>query len=50
MEAEFISGAADIETKWAEYVATMDKMGIADVLKVYQAAYDRWNTAMAALE
>ncbi|MBQ8230980.1 MAG: hypothetical protein IJZ34_03480 [Lachnospiraceae bacterium] len=50
MEAEFITGAADIETKWDEYVATIEKMGIADVLEVYQAAYDRWNTAMAAIE
>ena len=50
MEAEFITGAADIETKWDEYVATVEKMGIADVLKVYQDAYDRWNTAMDAVE
>ena len=50
MEAEFITGAADIEAKWDEYVATVEKMGIADVLKVYQAAYDRWNAAMDAVE
>ena len=50
MEAEFISGASDIDTKWDEYVATIEKMGVADVLAVYQAAYDRWNTAMAAIE
>lgn len=50
MEAEFISGAADIETEWDNYVATLDKMGIADVLKVYQDAYDRWNAAIAVLD
>lgn len=50
MEAEFITGASDIETKWNEYVATIEKMGVADVLAVYQAAYDRWNAAMSVLE
>jgi len=50
MEAEFITGAANIDEKWDEYVATVEKMGIADVLAVYQAAYDRWNTAMDVLE
>lgn len=49
MEAEFISGAADIETKWDEYVSTIEKMGINEVLKVYQTAYDRWNEALNAL-
>ena len=48
MEAEFITGAADIEAKWDEYVATIEKMGVEDVMKVYQAAYDRWNAAMEA--
>lgn len=50
MEAEFITGASDIEAKWDEYVTTIEKMGVADVLKVYQAAYDRWNTAMDAIK
>lgn len=47
MEAEFISGASDIDEKWDEYVKTFEKMGIAEVLEVYQAAYDRFNEAMA---
>ena len=50
MEAEFVTGASDIDAKWDEYVATIEKMGVADVLEVYQAAYDRWNTAMASME
>lgn len=49
MEAEFISGASDIDSKWDEYVATLEKMGAAEVLEVYQAAYDRFNTALNAL-
>jgi len=50
MEAEFITGVKDIESNWAEYVATVEKMGIQDVLKVYQTAYDRFNEAMSALD
>lgn len=46
MEAEFISGAADIATQWDTYVDTIEKMGLDEVLKVYQDAYDRWLTAM----
>ena len=42
MRAQFITGAVDIETGWDTYLKTLDDMGIADVLKVYQAAYDRW--------
>lgn len=42
MQAKFISGIVDIETGWDDYVKTLDKMGLQDVLKVFQAAYDRW--------
>ena len=42
MEAKFITGIVDIETGWEEYLATLEKMGLQEVLKVYQAAYDRW--------
>lgn len=49
MEAEFISGASDIDEKWDEYVATIEAMGAADVLAVYQASYDRFNEAMNAI-
>ena len=43
MKAKFISGVKDIEKDWDEYCSTLEKMGINDVLEVYQAAYDRWN-------
>ena len=43
MRGKFITGVADINTGWDEYVARINKMGIDDVLKVYQAACDRWN-------
>lgn len=42
MAAEFITGVTDIEANWEAYCAELDKMGIADVVEVYQAAYDRF--------
>lgn len=50
MEAKFITGVADIESEWDAYVAECERMGLSEVLEVYQAAYDRWNQALAALE
>ena len=50
MEAEFITGVSDIDAKWDEYVATLEKMGAAEVLEVYQMAYDRFQTALNALK
>lgn len=42
MCSKFITGVVDIETGWADYCATLEKMGIEEVLKAYQSAYDRW--------
>lgn len=46
MYAAFITGNKDIDAEWNNYVNTLKKMGIEDVIEVYQAAYDRWNTAL----
>ena len=45
MEGKFITGIMDIESGWDEYCATLEKMGVQDVIEVYQAAYDRFNGA-----
>lgn len=37
----WILGSADIEEEWDDYLATLDSMGLSDVLEVMQAAYDR---------
>lgn len=50
MSAAFISGKKDIEKDWDEYLASFEKMNLGKVLEAYQAAYDRWNTALASLE
>ncbi|MBR3811266.1 MAG: hypothetical protein IKJ16_02910 [Agathobacter sp.] len=39
--AKFITGEWSIEQSWDSYVAELDKMGLKDVIGVYQAAYDR---------
>ena len=41
MEVKFITGEADIDAAWDEYVATLQKMGVDDVIAVKQAAYER---------
>ncbi len=46
MQAKFITGVADIEKEWDAYVAECEKMGLAEVLEVYQASYDRWKDAL----
>ena len=49
MKSEFITGVTDIESGWDAYVAECEKMGLQDVLEVYQASFDRWNEALNAL-
>ena len=39
--AKFITGEADIATGWATYLNDLKKMGLEDILAIYQAAYDR---------
>ena len=39
--AKFITGEADIETGWAQFIKDLEKMGMNDVIEIYQAAYDR---------
>lgn len=45
MEGKFITGVLDIESNWDTYCKTLEEMGVQDVIKVYQAAYDRFNAA-----
>ncbi|WP_168735614.1 extracellular solute-binding protein [Cohnella fermenti] len=43
MEAKFIFGQTPI-SEWDNYVATIQKMGVDDMISIYQAAYDRWKS------
>lgn len=42
MEAKFVTGQEPL-SNWDKYVAQLKKMGSDDIVKIYQAAYDRWN-------
>ena len=39
--ANFLTGVWDIDEDWDSYLEELEKMGISDVLAVYQTAYDR---------
>jgi putative aldouronate transport system substrate-binding protein len=40
MQVEFITGVTDIATGWDAYCETLKKMGIEEVVAVYQDAYE----------
>ena len=40
MFTEFVRGDADVDAGWDQYLATLDQMGLATYLQVYQDAYD----------
>ena len=50
MEAEFISGAKDIDAEWDTFQATLKQMGIDEVTAVIQASYTRLLEAQAAVK
>lgn len=41
MRNKFITGDADIETEWENYVSTIKGIGIEELLTAYQSIYDR---------
>lgn len=43
MEQKWILGVEDVEKGWDKYLATLKKMGIDEVVKIYQTAYARDN-------
>lgn len=45
MEAKFVSGEISIEQGWDDYVSTMKKLKVDELVKIHQAAYDRWAKA-----
>lgn len=39
--ANFLTGVWDIDEYWDTYLAELEKMGMSDLLEIYQTAYDR---------
>ncbi|THF79070.1 extracellular solute-binding protein [Cohnella fermenti] len=44
MEAKIVVGQEPV-SKWDDYVQTMNKMGVEELVGIYQASYDRWKSA-----
>ena len=43
MEAKFIYGVTPLDDEqWAKYIATLEKMNIAEYIEINKKAYDRW--------
>ena len=42
MRIEFMTGVTDIESGWDTYLETLKRMGIEEVVAVYQEAYDAY--------
>lgn len=40
MSARFITGDADLENGWEEYLATLEQMGLPRLLEIHQEAYE----------
>ena len=47
MHAAFITGEADINAEWDNFIKQLDALGLQDVLDAYQAALDRYNAALS---
>lgn len=41
----FITGKEDIQTGWDTYVDTCKQLGSDEIVKIYQAAYERYQSA-----
>ncbi len=41
-QAKWIAGEGNIDAEWDAYIEAVNKMGLKDLLKNYQAAYDRY--------
>ena len=46
MTTKFITGDADIETGWEDYLASLDQIGLPELLEIKTAAMERWNAAL----
>ena len=47
MTTKFIIGDADIESGWEDYLASLEKIGLSELIEIKTAALTRWNAAMA---
>lgn len=43
MHAKFITGQEDLDTGWDNYLSKLERMGLPEVLEIYQKVYDETN-------
>lgn len=46
MTTKFITGDADVESGWADYLASLEKIGLSELVTIKTNALTRWNTAV----
>ena len=46
MTTKFIVGDTDIESGWEDYLASLEKSGLAELTEIKEAALARWNEAI----
>lgn len=47
MRAKFITGDANFEEDWDNYVQTLNRMGLEELMTIYQSGLDTYNAAAA---
>lgn len=46
MTTKFIVGETDIESNWKDYTASLEKIGLSQLVEIKTAALERWNAAI----
>ena len=44
-KAAWVTGVSDIDAEWDAYVKSLEKMGLAEFIEIYQRSYDAFNEA-----
>lgn len=45
MEAAFFAGTKDIDSEYDNFTATLKKMNVEELIRIYQESYDNWKAA-----
>ena len=45
MRAKFVTGDADLDADWDNYIKTLERMGLAELVEIYQRGLDAYNQA-----
>ena len=46
MTTKFIVGEVDIEAGWEDYLASLEQIGLSELIEIKEAALARWNEAI----